>query len=63
MFGRVKCLYRVNILEKLEASEEINLMYRAPGRKDHQNLPEILDEIFNRLDNLTERLTYLEKQL
>lgn len=41
---------------------QVELMYKAPGREEHQNLVEILDEIFNTLENITKRLEILEKQ-
>ena len=47
----------------MEQNESVELMYRAPGRKTHQNLPKILDEVFERLDKLNERLTNLVKSL
>ena len=41
---------------------QVELMYKAPGREEHQSLVEILDEIFNTLENITKRLEILEKQ-
>jgi len=37
-------------------------MYRAPGRSNHQNLPEILDEIITRLEKVEQQLTNLENK-
>ena len=41
---------------------QVELMYKAPGREEHQSLVEILDEIFDTLENITKRLEILEKQ-
>ncbi len=32
------------------------LMYRPPGRDEYLNIADALDELFNRLDKLEERL-------
>jgi len=37
------------------------LMYRAPGRENHQNITEILDEVMTRLENIEKTLQNLEK--
>ena len=39
---------------------QVELMYKAPGREEHQSLVEILDEIFNTLENITKRWEILE---
>jgi archaellum component FlaC len=36
-------------------------MYRAPGREQHQEIAEILDEIMNRLTAIENTLTTLEE--
>jgi len=36
------------------------LMYRAPGRENHQNIVEIFDEIMNRLENIEQKLTNIQ---
>ena len=40
---------------------QVELMYKAPGREEHQSLVEILDELFDTLENITKRLEILEK--
>jgi hypothetical protein len=60
-FGRVKSHFQVNILLKMDENENYELMYRAPGREEHQNVVEILDEIMNRLDSIEKTLSELEK--
>jgi len=57
MFGKEKSLYQVNTLEE---NEHYELMYRAPGREDHQNIVEILDEVFIRLENIEKTLENLK---
>ena len=37
-------------------------MYRQPNRKEHQNLPDVLDEIIKRLDKIEEQLTELTQK-
>lgn len=39
---------------------KMELMYRAPGRENHQNITEVLDEVMISLENLQNRLTKLE---
>lgn len=60
--GRVKCHYQVSILVTNQETEQVELMYRAPGRSNHQNLPEILDEIITRLEKVEQQLTNLENK-
>jgi len=36
------------------------LMYRGPGRENHQNIVEIFDEILNRLDKIEETLSNIQ---
>lgn len=45
----------------MEENERFDFMYRAPGREEHQNIVEILDEILNRLDSIEKTLSELEK--
>ena len=45
-----------------QETEQVELMYRAPGRQNHQNLPEILDEIMKRLEKVENQLTNLENK-
>jgi len=40
---------------------EVELMYRQPDGKDHQNITEVLDEIILTLRELSERVTILEE--
>jgi hypothetical protein len=47
----------VNILEQ---PDTVELMYRPPGRSEHINITEALDEIFHRLDSIENTLTKLE---
>ena len=47
---------------EIDEESQLELMYRAPGREEHQNLPEILDEIMNRLDAIEKTLTTFEFQ-
>jgi len=48
----------INKLETLKTvmDEKVELMYRAPDRKAHQNITEVLDEIMNRLDRIEAHL-------
>jgi len=39
---------------------QVELMYKAPGKEEHQSLVEILNEVFNTLENITKRLEKLE---
>ena len=41
----------------------VELMYRPPGRKEHVNITEALDEIFNRLDKIEEALVSIDDAL
>ena len=38
----------------------VELMYRAPGREEHESLVEILDKLHHSIDKLEKRLTKLE---
>lgn len=40
----------------------MELMYRQPGRKEHQSLPDVLDEIIKRLDDIENQLTKLTQK-
>ena len=42
--------------EESVMSERVELMYKAPGRKSHQDVTKVLDEIMNRLDRVEEIL-------
>ena len=44
-------------------SEEpkVELMYRQPGKTEHQNITDVLDEIILTLGELNERLTIVEE--
>ena len=44
--------------EETVLDPNVELMYRAPGREQHQNITEVLDEIMNRLD----RIEYLMEE-
>ena len=44
--------------EETVLDPKVELMYRAPGREQHQNITEVLDEIMNRLD----RIEYLMEE-
>ena len=41
--------------------EKIELMYKAPGASDHQNITEVLDEILLTLGELSERVKIVEE--
>ena len=43
----------------IEDNEKLELMYRPPNRKDHINLPEALDEAYNRIDQLEDTVIQL----
>ena len=60
MFGQGNVHSQVSILMTNQETEQVQLMYRAPERQNHQNLPEILDEIMTRLEKVENRLTKLE---
>ena len=40
---------------------EFELMYRAPGRENHQNITEILDEVMDRLEKMEILLQKLDE--
>ena len=42
-------------------NKKMELLYKAPGREKHQNLPEILDEIMLRLERLEYNIEQLQK--
>ena len=42
------------------SEERVELMYRQPGAKTHQNITDVLDEIIITLRDLSERLSKLE---
>ena len=39
---------------------DYKLMYRPPGRENHLNIAEALDEIFNKLDLIESKLQNME---
>lgn len=41
--------------------EKVELMYKAPGAKEYQNITEVLDEILLTLSELSERMTIVEE--
>ena len=43
----------------IDENEKLELMYRPPNRQDHINLPEALDEAYNRIDQLEETVIQL----
>jgi len=61
MFGRVKCLYRVNISMPNSEDSFPELMYKPPGSEVYKNLTDVLDEIHIRLDEIDENLKKLEQ--
>jgi hypothetical protein len=40
----------------------MELMYRQPGRKEHQSLPDVLDEIIKRLDKIESQINQQDKK-
>ena len=51
----------MNISVYNQSEAPFELMYRAPGRENHQNITEILDEVMIRLENIEKTLQNLEK--
>ena len=51
----------MNISVNNQPETPFELMYRAPGRENHQNITEILDEVMTRLENIEKTLQNLEK--
>ena len=45
---------------KEQETPSFELMYRAPGRPDHQNVTEILDEVILRLEKIEQTLQEIE---
>ena len=43
----------------IDDNEKLELMYRPPNRTKHINLPEALDEAYNRIDQLEETVIQL----
>ena len=60
MSGKVKSPSLANISVENDQEAPPELMYRAPGREDHQNIVEIFDEIMNRLENIEQKLTNIQ---
>ena len=55
--------------EESVMEQGVELMYKAPGRVEHQSIVEVLDEIMNRLDRIeshldegVERLDTIERE-
>ena len=46
----------------MEEQEKVELMYRQPGLKEHQNITDVLDEIIIALRDLSQRITKLEEK-
>ena len=46
-----------------QSETPFELMYRPPGRENHQNITEILDEIMNRLEIIEQHIVKLEENL
>ena len=49
--------------EESVMDENVELMYKAPGRDEHQNITKVLDEIMNRLDRIEAMLEEGEERL
>ena len=49
--------------EESVMDENVELMYKAPGREEHQNITKVLDEIMNRLDRVEKFLEDGEERL
>jgi hypothetical protein len=60
MSGKVKSPSLVNTSVENDQETPPELMYRAPGREDHQNIVEIFDEIMNRLNNIEQTLSNIQ---
>ena len=49
--------------EESVMDENVELMYKAPGREEHQNITKVLDEIITRLDRIESMLEEGEDRL
>lgn len=50
----------MNISVENEQEAPPQLMYRAPGQEDHQNIVEVFNEILNRLDKIEQTLSNIQ---
>ena len=61
MFGNSQTSMFQDKLQSLEHKvNNMKLMYRSPGSDTHENITQALDKLFNKLDNIEERLSTLE---
>jgi len=43
-------------------NQNVELMYRQPGLKEHENLTDVMDEIIITIRKMNERITRLEEK-
>ncbi len=47
---------------KMSDKQKVKFMYRKPDASEHQNLPDVMDEIILTLRNIEQRLIKLEEK-